>query len=677
MGDSSLFGILPFKLISGDPKTALSDQGKIIVSAATAIKLYGTTDVVGRAIEVNNEFPLQISGVMEDAPENSTWRPLLLANTNFLSKLWRSDVNTMFTSWGTWNYETYFLLNDGVDLATFEAKYVKGVQEQISKSWGSEYKEVPKLRAFKDIYFAEGMGGYSQAKTTDPGALKILALIAALILLIAIINYVNIYTARSTEVIRSMGIKAVMGARRGRLIGFVIFDSVLLASFSAISGFILAVCLEPLYPSIIGASVSFSMSWDSILVIFVGLPLLCGVLSGIFPSLAMTRMRPLEAIACKNGAGVKMTALRNTLIVFQFTITIVLIACTLFINKQMTYMDDLELGYNRENVYVVNGNMFMSPKFKAFRSTLLSNPKIVNASLMKNSPVRIGEFMTASWGETEDDQKTINVNWTDENSLAVIGVEVVEGDSLSPTRIDSMGWQQMMINETFAKELRTKIPGLTFPYKDFIGVFKDFQSTDLKQPVQPLGIGSIWRGGATKPYGDAYIRIAGGDLPQTVKFIEKTFAEFYPDELFDGVFLDEMFNSMFQTEQLFRARLTTFSILAIFIGCLGLFALVGYSVERRRKEIGIRKTYGSTVGQVLVLLGMGFVKWLVISFAIAIFPVWWLMHLWVEQFAYRTDMSWWIFAVAFAVAFLVAAITVLGQTYHAATENPVKSIKSE
>lgn len=676
LGDSSLLSILPFKLVAGDAKSALSDMGKILVSEAMAIKLYGTTDVVGRTIEIENEFPLQISGVMADVPENSTWRPELLANINLLSKLWRDDIKMMFIGWGHWNYEAYVKLRPGVDVAAFEAKYAAAVQDKISAEWGNPYTEVPTLRAFKDIYFASD-SGFSAAKTTDAGELQIMALIAVLILLIAIINYVNIYTARSTEVIRAMGIKSIMGAVRSRLIGFVIFDSVLLTLFSAFAGFVLALALEPLYPSIIGASVPFNLGLDSLLVIFVGLPLLCGVISGIFPALALTRMRPLEAIACKNGASGKMVALRNALIVFQFTITIVLIACTLFINKQMTYMGDMELGYNRANVYVVGGSNFMGAKFKAFRSTLLRNANIVDASLIKNSPINVDEFMTVSWGETQDESLTINVNWADENSLSVLGLHMVEGDSISAERIDSMAWNAMIINETFAKQLRAKIPEITFPYKQFMGVFSDYQSSDLKQNIQPLGIGSVWMGDNKSPAGNGYIRIAGGDLAATLKFIEATFAEFYPNEIYEGAFLDTKFNDMYRAEQLFRARLMTFSILAIFIGCLGLFALVGYSVERRRKEIGVRKSFGSTIAQVVALLGMGFVKWLVISFAIAIFPIWWLMNSWVAEFAYRTDISWWIFGLAFAVAFAVAAITVIWQTYHAAAENPVKSLKSE
>lgn len=678
LADSSLLRILPFKLIAGSASDALAGQSNVIVSRDLAMRLYGTTDVAGRVVEFNNLIPMQITAVMEDLPENSTWETDMIGNIRFQALMFSdgksSDATNMFSEWHNWAYETYVLLNPGVNPVDFEAKYSKALVDVLNKEWGRAFKDTPTLQTFNDIYLSADE--YTMAKTTDSNSLRILGLIAGLILVIAIINYVNIYTARSTEVVRSMGIKSVIGAERKSLVGFVVFDSVLLTLVSAISGFLLAMLLQPLYPSIIGTVINFAMSWDTLLILFVAMPLVCGVISGIFPALALTRMRPLEAIATRNGGGVKMTAVRNVLIVFQFAVTIILIALTLYINKQMTYMNELDLGYNRENVYIVSGDKFMGPRYKAFRSNLMANPKIKNVSYMQNNPMNIGNMMTLSWGTTKEENKTVMVQWADENSLATLGVSLVEGDSISPTNIDSLRYQQMMINETFANILREQIPDITFPYKDFIGVFKDFQHASLKSPITPLAIGSIWNEGSA-PYGNVYVRMEGGDLPATLKFIENTFHELYPDELYEGSFMDEAFNNMYNEEQLFRARLLTFSILAIFIGCLGLFALVGYSVERRRKEIGIRKVYGSNIIQLIMLLCSGFMKWLVLAFILSLFPVWYCMNAWVEQFAYRTPISWWIFALSGLTAFFIAIVTIVGQTYHAATENPVKSIKSE
>lgn len=669
--DSSMFNILPFKTIAGNSTNALSNADKVLLSRSTAIKLYGTTDVIGLPLELNNEHSLQISGIIEDVPENSTWSPEIICNIKLLGKLFGTNPETMFDSWGHWNYECYLSLNPGVDPVAFEAKYTKMVKDRLTEEWGDEVTIAPRLRAFEDIYFSEG-SGYSSAKATNPNSLRILGLIATLILVIALINYVNIYTARSTEVIHAMGIKAILGCKRSKLILFVIFDSILITLISAISGMLLAKGLQPLYPSIIGSQVSFDMSLDTILVLFVGVPVVCGVLSGIFPALALTGMRPLEAIKYRGGGGAKMIIIRNVLIVFQFTITIGLIASTLFINKQMRYMNTLDLGYNRDNVYVVQGGSFMQPKFESFRSLLMSNPNISIVSIMKTNPIYVGEMTTMNWGDSEAESMTVRIMWNDENALALMGVQMVEGDSISPTNKGTLGYRQVMINETFAKKIRETNPEITFPFKNYIGVFKDFQFLSLYSDIGPLAIGSS----ANESSGSAFIRInAGSDVAAALKFIEKSFYEIYPKEIFEGSFMDEMFNNMYKKEQLFRSRLITFSILAIFIGCLGLFALVGYSVQRRRREIAIRKVYGATVGQVLLLLSIGFLKWLLISFVIAVPLVWILMNEWVKQFAYRADISLWIFAAAAVVAFLVAIITVLGQTYHCATENPANAVK--
>lgn len=672
--DSTLFDIMPFRMVTGDARTALAAWEGAVVSRSTARKLYDTEDVIGRTIMVDNKLPATITGVFEDVPENSSYRPDVIATNTMMYRMWGNI--TMPKSWSHWSAEVFLRVKENVDAAIFETKYAAAVKKSIPDSWGSEYNDKITIRPFMDCYLSV-IDGYTPGKSIDPQKLMVLGFIALLILVIAIINYVNIYTARSTEVIRAMGIKAIMGARRGQLVSFVIFDSIVIALLSAVSGFMIARSIEPIYPLIIGSAVSFSLSVESILVLFAALPVFCGVISGIFPALALTRMRPLDAMANRSSGGRQMIFVRNALIVFQFTITIILIASTIFINKQMTYMSEMKLGYDRDNVYVVNGSMFMGPRFDSFRSVLMGNPNIKNVSLMKNNPVNVGEFMTAMWGETIDESKTVNVMWNDENALALLGVKVVEGDSISPTNVRTLKYNQMMINETFARSLRQSMPDITFPFKDFIGVFKDFQSSSLKNTVEPLAIGSIWNRGDT-PMGSAYIKIAAGsDLNATLKFIEKTFADIYPEQLYESTFMDEQVNAMYKEEQLFRAQLLTFSILAIFIGCLGLFALVSYSVERRRKEIAIRKVYGSTIAGVITLLSVGFIKWLIISFVIGAPVAWYAMTRWVEQFAYRTEMSWWVFAVALLAVLLIAMFTVFGQTYIAATANPSKSLKSE
>lgn len=679
-GDSNLLQVFPFKMVSGGGADALADATKGLVSRSSAMKLFGTTDVIGKQIEVNNTNPVTITGVFEDIPENSLYNPDVIFTFKMM------DPNSQADKWYMWMSECYFRVNPTADMTALNYKFQRAVMERMAEAFGGmqegktiddKIKEkggpdspaLPHIRAFYDCYFTPEVSG--AMNMYDPSSLMVLGIIAALILVIAIINYVNIYTARSTEVIRAMGIKSIMGASRRSLVAFIMGDSVLITFFSALTAFGLAFLLRPLYPLIIGSELSFSLSWDILLVLFIGMPVVCGVLSGIFPAVTLTRMKPLDAMANRSSGGRQMSVVRNALIVLQFVISIGLISATLLINKQMRYLTTLDLGYNRENVVMVGGGSFMNnEKFNTFRTQLLTNPAIVNASLIQGNPMQVGQMNTVAINERE--QLSPRYLYGDQHTLHVLGIPMVEGDSISDTNIDRLQWgqKQMVINEAFAKYIHTVAPEVQIPGEMFIGVFKDFQHQPVTEAVTPLVLVRTWSG-------NPYIRIAPGQIEPALKHIEQTFKAMFPDEIYSYEFMDAQFGKMYELENLFRARLLTFSVLAIFIGCLGLFALVGYSVERRRKEIAIRKVHGAMVREVVGMLCVSFLKWLAISFVIAVPLVLWLMDKWMSQYAYRTQMSWWIFAVAGVATLLIALLTVLGQSYKAAVENPAHAVKGE
>lgn len=678
-GDSTLLQVFPFKMVSGGGADALADATKGLVSRSSALKLFGTTDVIGKQIEVNNTYPVTITGVFEDIPENSLYDPELILTFKMMNPDSKAD------KWYMWMSECYFRINPTADMNALNAKFGrallermaeefggfqgKTVDEKIEELGGPDSPKMPRIRAFYDCYFTPEISGAMNAY--DPSSLMVLGIIAALVLVIAIINYVNIYTARSTEVIRAMGIKSIMGASRRSLVAFIIGDSVLITFVSAVTAFGLAWLLRPLYPMIVGTELSFSLSWDVLLVLFIGLPVVCGVLSGIFPAITLTRMKPLDAIANRSSGGRQMSVVRNVLIVFQFVISIGLISATLLINKQMRYLTTLDLGYDRENVVMVGGGRFINnEKFNTFRTQLLSNPAIVDASLIEGNPMHIGQMNTVQINERE--QLSPRYLYGDQHTLHVLGIPMIEGDSISDTNFDRLEWnqKQMVVNEAFAKYIRNVAPEVQIPGEKFIGVFKDFQHQPVTEKITPMVLVRTWNG-------SPYIKIAAGQTEPALKHIERTFKEMFPDEIYQYEFMDAQFGQMYELENLFRARLMTFSILAIFIGCLGLFALVGYSVERRRKEIAIRKVHGAMVGQVIGMLCANFLKWLAISFVIAVPLVWWLMDKWMAQYAYRTEMSWWIFVVAGLATLVIALLTVLGQSYKAAVENPAHAVKGE
>lgn len=260
VSDTNMFEVFPFTLSQGDAKQAFVDPMSVVVSREAAVKLFGTENVIGKTIKLDNVVPLQITAVMENVPENSVFSPSILVSLNALSKLWNQSFDWMDNDWGQWNYETYVRLNDGVDPVEFEDKMGKVAKDEISKRWEAEYTNTPSITQFDDVYFAFNQG-YGHAKTVDMEEIWVMAMVALLILVIAIINYVNIYTARSTEVIRAMGVKSIMGARRWQVISFVIFDSVVITFVSSLSAFLLAGLLQPLYIDIIGSNVSFTLSW--------------------------------------------------------------------------------------------------------------------------------------------------------------------------------------------------------------------------------------------------------------------------------------------------------------------------------------------------------------------------------------------------------------------------------
>ena len=680
VGDSTLLQVLPFRMVSGGGADALADASGALVSRSSARKLFGSIDVVGKQIEVNNTTPLTITGVFEDVSDNSLYQPDVI--TSFKA----TDPNGKADKWYRWMSECYFRFHPGTDLAAFSQKFAKAlvermwedrggsvmgktVEEYIAEKGGWESPNVPHVRPFRDCYFTPEVQG--AMNMYDPSSLVVMGLIAALVLVIAIINYVNIYTARSTEVIRSMGVKSIMGASRRSLIGFVIGDSVVITFVSAVTAFALAGALQPLYPMIVGSELSFSLSWDILLVLFVGMPLVCGLLSGIFPAITLTSMKPLDAIANRSSGGRQMTVVRNVLIVFQFAISIGLISAALLINKQVRYVASLDLGYNRENVVTVSGGAFMNvEKFKTFREQLLTSPSIIDASLIQGDPMHVSNMNTVQI--TNDQSYTPMYLYGDQHTLHVLGVPMVEGDSISDSNFDRLEWNQtnMVINEAFARYIRNVAPEVQIPGEKFIGVFRDFQHQPVTEQVTPLVLVRTWGG-------NPYIRIAAGQTEQALKHIERTFRDMFPQEIYDYSFMDAQFDKMYKYERLFESRLLTFSVLAIFIGCLGLFALVGYSVERRRKEIAIRKVHGATVREVVGMLCANFLRWLAVSFVIAVPLVWWLMNRWLSQYAYRTEISWWIFALAGLVTLVIALLTVLGQSYKAAVENPAHAIKSE
>lgn len=679
--DSSVFKVLPFHFAVGDPQTALDGPNDVAITRSAAMKLFGSEDVIGHSILIDRRIPVQITAILEDMPLNSSYSAEVICNRLILPQLWGMDKKYL-TTWSTWNCDAFARLKEGVNVQDFIKKYAAVVDTKLREvremAPDEAMSSTPIARTFDECYFESSLR-YTHANTTDREMLDIMIILAILILSIAIINYVNIYTARSSEVIHAMGIKAIFGAHKRALIGYIIGDAIFTTFLSALTAYALAVGLEPLYADILGNELSMSLDLSSILLLFVAIPVVVGVLAGFYPAFALTRQKPLDAIS-KRAGSTTFNYVRNTLIVLQFSISIALIASTIYINQQMNFVSNTNLGIDRDNVVWVTGGTYLHSKYETLRDQLEANPSILDVSRVKESPINIGEFATESYGPGDDDQVAATVMFGDDRTLELLGIKLIEGEmpNYLSLREGVNGRPTMLINETFASIIRTALGDstITFPYKEYAGVISDFQHKSITEAPGPLVFRDLVVG-RNHHFASLIIKVNGANLDGALSHIESTFRNMFPDELYEFNFLDSQFDDLYKSDKLLRTQLLSFSILAIIIGCLGLFALVSYSVERRRKEIAIRKVHGATISEMLIMLSLSFLKWLLISFVIATPVVWYAMNEWVSQYTIQAELGWWIFAVSGLLTTIVALITVITQSYLAATANPAKAIKSE
>lgn len=675
--DSSLLTIFPYKILAGGGAESLSSIDKVLISESTALSLFGTKDAIGHGISFKNKLDVMVTGVFEDVEQPAVFRPDIILNIKIYIPMF-GVPDTFMDSWSRYMYETHIALVPGADPRAVTQKIktalkdrALAVGDQIDQTELDQYT----IRPFDDIYFSNDLS--THGTTADPDNLEIMAAIALLILIIGIINYVNIYTARTTEIVRTMGVKQIMGSTRGALIFYVIFDSILIAFVSALTAYFVALLLEPVLISLLGYPMPFTVSLPHAMVLFVAFPVLCGLMSGLFPAVYLTRLNPLQAIANRNSGGRAMGAIRNSLIVFQFTISIGLIAAMLIINRQISHFRTMDTGINRENIVIVDGGQFMKARFATFRSQLLTNSNVINAGISKWLPSNVGERagIKANEADADGDEFGTDIMWVDDNMFSILGIRLLSGDTLHMSATERTGKPRWLINEHLADQIKASKPQLDLPSGLIAGIVSDFNYQSLHSPIGALTIAPIYQDGYENC--DAYIKISGHNLDETLKFIEHTFRETFPKEIYGFSFFDTRFEEQYQLEAQMRKWLIAFSLVAIMIACLGLFSLVGYSVERRRKEIGLRKINGATEREVMLMLCGSFLRWLGVSFVIAVPVVYIVMNSWMQGFAYKADIVWWIFAVAGVVTLIIALATVFYQSWKAAIENPARSLKSE
>ena len=688
--DSTLFSVFTLPMIEGDPVSSLREPHSVVITKTTAEKYFGSAQAVGNVLRFNNKDDYKVTGVIENIPQASHF------NFDFFCALSESEESRN-AFWPSFNLNTYFLLKKGTAPSTIttafeqvKKKYLWPQVQQMMKVNPDDFQKSGNYLNFSltpllDIHLTSDRISELSANS-DKQIVSIFAIIAVFILLLACVNFTNLATARSAERAKEVGIRKVLGSRLGKLIGQFLTESVLMTLLSFLIAIGIAFLLLPLFNQMSGKTLNLSFTAHPWL-----LPGLCaaaviiGVLAGIYPAFYLSSFKPVSVLKGSAITGMRSGSLRSALVVFQFTVSIALIIGTIVIYHQLTYIQNKKLGFNKDQVLIIHNTYVLNNRVKTFRDEVSRLSSVSSATVSGYLPVPSGRSDQPFFPEGQiDDKRAVSMQYwaVDHDYINTLGMELARGRNFSkdlPT--DSSG---LIINEAAAALFGFRDPiGKTISTMNdmgnpnaitnfkVLGVVKNFHFESLRQNIGAL---CLYLGSSNEAIS---LRIKTSGIQNSLQAIESVWKKLAPGEPFSYSFLNEDFASMYNSEQRVGKIFVSFAILAILIACLGLFGLAAFAAEKRTKEIGIRKVLGASVTNIVTMLSKDFLK-LVIIAALVAFPIaWFAMHKWLQDFAYRINISWWIFLLAGICAVSIAVITISFQAVKAGLADPVKNLRSE
>lgn len=674
--DSTLFQVFDFNLVKGNPKTALKEPFSIVFTESTAKKYFGDKDPMGQTLLITGDaFPAKVTGIMKDIPENSQIKGDVVMSMSTITKQWNSGLDSQ---WGNYGAQAYLLLKKETNAKALEKKF----PAFLEKRNGTEMKQSQMyatlfLEPLRDVYLRSTRDGN---KTGNINNVYIFSIVAIFILLIACINFVNLTTARSTERAKEVGIRKVIGAAKGQLASQFVGESVILCLIAFVLALIFSALFLPSFNQLAGKTVSTGIfsSGSYILILFIA-AIAIGLLAGIYPALVLSSFKPVTVLKGRFATGTKGILLRKGLVVTQFSISVALIIGTIIVYNQMNYMRSRELGFNKDQMVIINTNG--DPAKESFRQAISSIPAVKATALSSSVP---GTGNPGAYSEIENrngDLQIANLDlyYVDFDYIPLFKIKMAAGRPFQK-QFATDTTQAMLLNEAAVKMFGYKTPqdAIGKRFKQWgregkiVGVVKDFHFRGLQEPIKPLSM-RIEPGGSNL----VSVNISSANLPATIAAIENKWKAAIPNRPFNYFFLDEFFDKQYRGEERFGKLFMNFSILAIFISCLGLLGLASYSTIQRTKEIGIRKVMGASVQNIINLLSKEFLALVVLSFVVAMPVAWYFMHTWLNDFPYRTPINWWVFVLAGCIALFIALITVSFQAIKAAVANPIKSLRTE
>lgn len=695
--DEDFFEIFTLPLIQGDPTTALTQPNTVVLTKAQAQIYFGDEDPIGKTIKIesvsffgndgymDNDGQYTVTGIIEEVPENSHFHYDLFASM-------ASNQDADNQSWLSGSYSSYVLLDKNADFKEFEAKLpavvVKYMGSQLKNTLGMSYEEFIEsgnemglyMEPLTEVHFSESK--YDDTTGGDKKTVYMFGAIALFMLLIACINFMNLSTAGASKRVKEIGMRKVLGSNKKQLVIQFLTESFISTVIAMVVGILLFVLVLPLFNDLSGKSFEFSQIVSpQILLALAGLTLFISLFSGAYPAFFMSSFKPIQALKNKFTAG-SSKGIRGGLVIFQFAVSVTLIIGTLVVSEQMNFIQNKDIGYEREKLIVIGDAGRLGNDLIAFKDQMMLDPRVEN--------ITISSFIPA--GPTDNNGTTVttnheipqilraNVYKIDEAYIPTLGMEIVAGRNFS---IDfGAEDKNVIINETAIKTFGLKVNPLgesltvstdangNREILTIVGVVKDFHSRSLHDVIEPLLM-------QYNPYYGLIVKAKTADTADLVASMESKWKAFGSGEVFEYTFLDELFNETYLKEANMNVMLRIFALLTIFVACLGLFGLVTFTAEQRFKEIGIRKVLGSSVLQIVSMLTKDFLRLVMVSMGIA-FPLgYYFMNKWLQGFAYRIDIEWWVYAAAGLATVFIAFLTISYRSIQAAQMNPIKSLQAE
>jgi len=672
--ENSVFNSFSFSLVKGNPATALLSPDEIVITENTAVKYFGSDwknnpAIIGQIFRLNNQIDFKLAGVVKNPPVNSSIRFDMLLPIEYLFK-----EDKWSYQWNSNNYHTYLQLKPGTDITAFAKK----IEKQLHR-YNSETNDLLQLQPLAAQYLYSAFDFYTDwGNRSNIKYVKIFSGVGLLLLIIACVNFVNLSTARSLKRSREVGVRKVNGASRKQLITQFLSESVLVTMLAGIAAVLMLKLLHPFLETIIGAPLHIDFSaplFLSFLLLFI---VIIGLVAGIYPAFILSAFKPVKVL--KSAGGEKSGKyFQQGLVVFQFAISVTLMVATFFMYRQLRFMQNKDLGFDKEHLISVRLGGNLKQQSHLLKNDLDAEPSIAATAPATMQLVNVGNSSYVEWeGMQTDDKFLITQANVDPDFIPVLGMQLMNGNNFSKQR--STDTTSYIVNESAAKRMGYTVntaPGKKISFwgakGTIIGVVKDFHFKTLVTGIEPF----ILRYQPKENYYNLFVKTLPGKAAEAIKKIQLAYKKYEQETPVEFSFVNEAINKTYQDEQRTATIILLFACLTIFVGCLGLFGLTVFAAEQRLKEIGIRKVLGAGIKSIAALLSKDFLKLVMIATVIAIPIAWYVVGKWLQGYAYRIDIDWWVFALVAVAVCGIALATISLHAIKAAMANPVKSLRTE